>query len=46
VDDVGEKTLWLNVVGFAPPGSNVAQIASEIRERALAALGDAGFLPA
>lgn len=46
VDEVGEKTLWLNVVGFAPPGSNVAQIASEIRERVLAALGDAGFLPA
>ena len=46
VDEVGEKTLWLNVVGFAPPGSNVAQIASEIRERVLAALGDAGLLPA
>jgi small-conductance mechanosensitive channel len=45
VDEVGEKVLWLNVVGFAPPGSNVAQIASEIRERVLAALGDAGLLP-
>jgi small-conductance mechanosensitive channel len=46
VGDVAEKTVWLNVVGFAPPGSNVAQIASEIREQALAALGDAGLLPA
>ena len=46
VGDVAEKTVWLNVVGFAPPGSNVAQIASEIREHVLAALGDAGLLPA
>ncbi len=46
IGEVAEKTVWLNVVGFAPPGSNVTQIASEIRERVLAALGDAGFLPA
>ena len=46
VGDVTEKIVWLNVVGFAPPGSNVAQIASEIREKTLAALGDAGLLPA
>jgi small-conductance mechanosensitive channel len=46
VGDVAEKAVWLNVVGFAPPGSNVAEIASEIRERVLAALGDAGLLPA
>jgi small-conductance mechanosensitive channel len=46
VGDVAEKTVWLNIVGYAPPGSNVAQIAGEVRERVLAALGDAGLLPA
>jgi small-conductance mechanosensitive channel len=46
IGDVAEKIVWLNVVGFAPPGSNVGQIASEIREHVLAALGDAGLLPA
>jgi small-conductance mechanosensitive channel len=46
VGDVAEKTVWLNVVGFAPPGSNVAHIAGELRERVLAALGEAGLLPA
>jgi small-conductance mechanosensitive channel len=46
VGDVAEKIVWLNVVGFAPPGSDVAEIASEIRERVLADLGDAGLLPA
>ena len=46
VGDVAEKTVWLNVVGFAPPGSNVAQIAGELRERVLAALGEAGLLSA
>ncbi len=46
VGDVAEKLVWLNVVGYAPPGSNVAQIQSEIRERVLAALGEAGLLPA
>jgi small-conductance mechanosensitive channel len=46
VGEVGDKTVWLNVVGYAPPGSNVTRIASEIRERVLAALGDADLLPA
>jgi small-conductance mechanosensitive channel len=46
VGDVGEKTVWLNVVGYAPPGSNVGEIAGEIRERVLAALGGANLLPA
>ncbi len=46
VGDVTEKLVWLNVVGYAPPGSNVARIAGEIRERALASLGAAGLLPA
>ena len=46
VSEVGEKTVWLNVVGYAPPGSNVGAIAGEVRERVLAALGDEGLLPA
>ncbi len=46
VGDVGEKTAWLNVVGYAPPGSHVGEITGEVRERVLAALGDAGLLPA
>lgn len=41
-----EKTAWLNVVAYAPPGANVPEAASEIRERALDALGEAGLLPA
>ncbi|HZN22462.1 MAG TPA: mechanosensitive ion channel domain-containing protein [Gaiellaceae bacterium] len=41
-----EKTAWLTVVAYAPPGANVPRAASEIRERALAALGEAGLLPA
>ena len=46
VGSVGEKTAWLNVVAYAPPGSNVPQIASDIRESALAALAEAELLPA
>ncbi len=46
VGDVAEKLVWLHVVGYAPPGSNVGRIQSEIRERVLAALGEAGLLPA
>jgi small-conductance mechanosensitive channel len=46
VGAINEKTAWLNVVAYAPPGSNVPQIASEIRERALAALAEAELLPA
>jgi hypothetical protein len=41
-----EKIAWLTVVAYAPPGANVPRAASEIRERALAALGEAGLLPA
>ena len=46
VGEVNEKTAWLHVVAYAPPGSNVPQIASEIRESALAALATAELLPA
>ncbi len=46
VGSVGEKIAWLNVVAYAPAGSNVPQIASDIRESALAALAEAELLPA
>ena len=46
VGSVGETTAWLNVIAYAPPGSNVPQIASDIRESALAALAEAELLPA
>jgi small-conductance mechanosensitive channel len=46
VGDVGERTVWLNVVGYAPPGSNVGAIAGDVRERVLAALAQANLLPA
>jgi small-conductance mechanosensitive channel len=45
VGDVTEKTAWLHVVAHAPFGADVSQIASEIRERALTALGEAELLP-
>jgi small-conductance mechanosensitive channel len=45
VGAINEKTAWLNVVAFAPPGSDVPRIASEIRETALAALAEADLLP-
>jgi small-conductance mechanosensitive channel len=46
VASIAERTAWLNVVAYAPPGSNVPRIASDIRESALAALADAELLPA
>ena len=46
IGEVGDKAVWLNVVGFAPPDADVSSIASDIRERVLAALGEADLLPA
>jgi small-conductance mechanosensitive channel len=46
VGSVTEKTAWLNVVAYAPFGADVSQVASELREQALAALGTAELLPA
>ncbi len=46
VGELTERTAWLNVVVFAPSGADVSEVASEIREQTLAALGDAGLLPA
>ena len=45
VGEVAEKTVWLDVVGFAPPGSDVRGIATELRQQTLDALGEAGLLP-
>ncbi len=45
VGEVSEKIAWLNVVAYAPFGADVSQVASEIREKALAALGEAELLP-
>jgi small-conductance mechanosensitive channel len=44
VGNLTESTAWLDVVAYAPPRTDVPQVASEIRERALAALGEAGLL--
>ncbi|MCS7006053.1 MAG: mechanosensitive ion channel family protein, partial [Gaiellaceae bacterium] len=46
VGEVAERVVWLEVSGFAPPHSDVAEVASAIREHCLAALSDAGLLPA
>ncbi|MGH3136884.1 MAG: mechanosensitive ion channel family protein [Gaiellaceae bacterium] len=46
VGEVNERIAWLNVVAFAPFGADISSVASEIREHSLAALGEAGFLPA
>jgi small-conductance mechanosensitive channel len=45
IGEITEKTAWLNIVAFAPFGADVSQVASEIREKALAALGEAELLP-
>jgi small-conductance mechanosensitive channel len=45
IDDVTDKVVWLTVTALAPPGTNVAALSSEVRERALAALGRAELLP-
>ena len=45
VGEIAEKIVWLKVVAYAPPGSNVGAISGEMRERVLAALGESGFLP-
>lgn len=45
VGELSDKTAWLNVVAYAPFGADVSQVASEIREKALSALGEAKLLP-
>ncbi len=46
VGDVTEKIAWLHVVAYAPFNADVSQVASEIREEAVAALASADLLPA
>jgi small-conductance mechanosensitive channel len=45
VVDVGERTTWLALSGYAPRPTAVDRVASELRERALSALAAEGFLP-
>jgi small-conductance mechanosensitive channel len=45
IGDVGERIVWLHVVAYAPFGADVSQVASEIREQGVAALGEAQLLP-
>jgi len=46
VGDVGEKVVWLTATTHAPLDADVGAIASEVRERSLAALAAADLLPA
>jgi small-conductance mechanosensitive channel len=46
VGDVTETIAWLHVVAYAPFNADVSQVASEIREEAVAALASADLLPA
>jgi small-conductance mechanosensitive channel len=45
IGSVTEKTAWLNVVAYAPFGADVSQVASDLREKAVSALGAAELLP-
>jgi small-conductance mechanosensitive channel len=45
VGEIGEKVVWLTATALAPLDADVTGIASEVRERALAALGEAKLLP-
>jgi small-conductance mechanosensitive channel len=40
-----DKLVWLTVTAVTPPDTNVAALASELRERALGALREAELLP-
>ena len=46
VGDIGDKVVWLTATALAPLDSDVTGIASDLRERALHALGEADLLPA
>ncbi len=46
VGELAETIAWLHVVAYAPFGADVSQVASEIREQAVAALGERKLLPA
>src|ERR671937_487994 len=46
VTDIEADTVWLEIEGFAPAGSDVPHITTDIRKRALSALADEDLLPA
>ena len=46
VTEVGERVVWLELAGLAPPDADVAGMTGELRERGLAALAGEGLLPA
>jgi small-conductance mechanosensitive channel len=46
IAEVAEQTVWLDIGGFVSQDADVASLASDIRERALSALGEADLLPA
>jgi small-conductance mechanosensitive channel len=46
VGDIGQNVVWLTATALVPLDSDVAGIGSELRERALTALGAAELLPA
>jgi small conductance mechanosensitive channel len=43
---VGEKAVWLTVTAYAPPTADVAELAGDLRERAIGALAAEKLLPA
>ena len=45
VTDVTDRLAWLTLTAYGALDADVAALASELRERALAALGNAGLLP-
>jgi small conductance mechanosensitive channel len=46
VGQVSESTAWLSLTAYAPPTADVAELAGELRERAVGALAREQLLPA
>ena len=46
VGDVSGSVVWLTAIASAPLDANVTQLGSDVREAALGALGEAGYLAA
>ena len=46
VGEITERTVWLDAAAYGPIDADVVALASELRERGLAALGAKGFLAA
>lgn len=45
VSEIGERTVWLTMSGYAPRPTAVERVTAELRERALAALAAEDLLP-